>query len=140
MFAIFQGVKSLIALNSAWLLVLCDLIDGTRAVTKMTLITNVLPNEALFRRLVEIAEKYANRILVQDEVNSVTVRYSDVLVNMLHMRSQLYESLPSSVFDGKGMISPDEPYIFILAPATYDYILAAFTVLSVAGAIAPICE
>ncbi|KAJ3498046.1 hypothetical protein NLG97_g1429 [Lecanicillium saksenae] len=96
------------------------------------------PNESFFRRLIEVCHKYADRILVQDGLSNSIVHYGDLLSDVAYMRQKLFQVLPESIFDGKGIILPDAPYIFIIAPANYEYILASIAVFSLGGAIAPI--
>lgn len=54
------------------------------------------------------------------------------------MRETILRTLPQSTLDSCGKIEPDNPFVIILAPGNYDYIVAALAILACGGALAPI--
>ncbi|KAJ6788589.1 hypothetical protein PWT90_05348 [Aphanocladium album] len=100
--------------------------------------THYFPNEGFFERIVYVSQHCADRILVRDELSNSTVLYGDLLSDVACMRKKIRQVLPKTNFDSKGYFLPGAPYVFIIAPANYDYILASVAVFSLGGAIAPI--
>jgi malonyl-CoA/methylmalonyl-CoA synthetase len=44
------------------------------------------------------------------------------------------------MFDEQNILREDNPYIFILSRGDYEFIVAAFAILSIGGALVPLCE
>lgn len=96
-----------------------------------------LPNEPMFRRLVENTTTVQN-VIVHDPSCGVNAKYPQLLHDILALRQRLYECLPASMFDEKGRMKEDNPYILILSRGNYEFIVAAFSILSIGGALVPL--
>lgn len=96
-----------------------------------------LPNEPIFRRLVE-NNKTVHNVIVHDPSCGVNAKYPQLLRDVLALRQRLYECLPVSMFDEKGRMKGDNPYILILSRGNYEFIVAAFSVLAIGGALVPL--
>lgn len=99
--------------------------------------TSKLPNEPMFRRLVENNRSVQN-VIVHDPSCGVNVKYPQLLHDILALRQRLYECLPLSMFDEKGRMKGDNPYILILSRGNYEFIVASFSVLAMGGALVPL--
>ncbi|KAF4219339.1 hypothetical protein CNMCM8980_003070 [Aspergillus fumigatiaffinis] len=106
----------------------------------MAIITEQLPNEPLFHHLLQLFTAHPHHVLIHDPKNGVEADYSQLLTDILHMRQQIYQAIPTSMFDSERRINPERPFIIILAPGNYDYIVAALAILACGGALAPICS
>ena len=98
-----------------------------------------LPNEPMFRRLVE-NNKSVHNVIVHDSSCGLNVKYPQLLHDILALRQRLYECLPVSTFDEKGRMKGDNPYILILSRGNYEFIVASFSVLAMGGALVPLGE
>lgn len=99
-----------------------------------------LPNEPLFRHVLEAFTANPDHVLLRDQGNGIEANCAQLLVDMLYMRRQIIQALPVSMFDSRQIIIPERPFIVVLAPGNYDYIVAAFGTLCCGAAIAPICK
>ena len=96
-----------------------------------------LPNEPAFRRLVE-NRKLIHDVIVHDPSCGVNATYPQLMHDILALRERLYECLPESMFDEKGRIKDEAPYILILSKGTYEFIVASFYVLALGAALVPL--
>ncbi|KNG80237.1 hypothetical protein ANOM_011378 [Aspergillus nomiae NRRL 13137] len=106
----------------------------------MAPIIEQLPNEPLFDHLLHSFTAHPRHVLVHDPKNGVEADCSQLLTDILHMRHQIFQALPASSFDAQRRIDPENPYVIVLAPGNYDYIVAALSTLACGGAFAPICK
>lgn len=88
-----------------------------------------LPNEPLFHHVLEYFTANPDLVFLNDSVKSTKATYSELLVDMILMRHQIIQSLPSSMLDARQMIIPERPFFLIIAPGNYDFIVAAFSIL-----------
>ena len=96
-----------------------------------------VPNEPIFHRLVEQGKSNHN-VIFHDPSCGISAKYPQLFYDILLLRQRLYGSLPESMFDGKGRIKEDAPYIFILSRGNYEFVVASFTVLAIGGALVPL--
>lgn len=96
-----------------------------------------LPNEPIFRRLVE-NNKTVHNVIIHDPSYGLNAKYPQLLHDILALRQRLYECLPVSMFDEKGRMKGDNPYILILSRGNYEFIVAAFSILALGGALVPL--
>lgn len=96
-----------------------------------------LPDEPHFRQLVHNSQTIQHAIF-RDPECLVDAGYDQLLSDILSLKHRLYEALPASSFDEKGMIQEERPYICILAPTGYEFVVAAFAVLAVGAAMVPL--
>ncbi|KAB8257941.1 hypothetical protein BDV32DRAFT_160308 [Aspergillus pseudonomiae] len=104
----------------------------------MAPIIEQLPNEPLFDHLLHSFTAHPRHVLVHDPKNGVEADCSQLLTDILYMRHQIFQALPASSFDARRRIDPENPYVIVLAPGNYDYIVAALSTLACGGAFAPI--
>jgi len=95
-----------------------------------------LPNEPIFKRLIENNKTISN-VIINDPTCDVEAGYSRLLHDIVALRQELYEALPGTLFD-HGVIRPDSPYILVQSPGNYEFIVACFAVLAFGGAVVPI--
>ena len=109
-------------------------------ILKMTeIISTELPNEPTFDQLLRVSRQI-NHIIIHDPKHEVDADYAQLLTDLLRMRGSLYEVLPKSLFDEHDILREENPYILILAPGGYEFIVAAFAILSIGGALVPLGE
>lgn len=106
----------------------------------MAAIVENLPNDPLFRDLLENFTANPDHVLFRDQSNGVNATCSQLLADMLHMRQKIIQALPASMFDSQGRVVPERPFMLVLAPANYYYPVAAFGALCCGAAFAPICK
>ena len=105
----------------------------------MTPITERLPDEPLFRYFPSAYRADPSRILADDLPNGVKVDYAQFLTDVLCLRQKVRQQLPKQMFDARGIINQQRPYIFVMATDCYDFLVATYAALAVGAAIAPIC-
>jgi malonyl-CoA/methylmalonyl-CoA synthetase len=92
------------------------------------------PNELPFTHLLKTASQKQEHIVIKDTTLGVDANYAQLLTDILHMRDVLREQLPASMLDGHGLIVETTPYIFIVAPVNYEFIVTFLAILSLGGA------
>ncbi|KAI9367680.1 hypothetical protein BJX61DRAFT_551183 [Aspergillus egyptiacus] len=97
-----------------------------------------LPNEPLLHHILRHFPAHPRHVLVRDAKNAVAADCSQLLRDMLHMRRQMRRTLPPCMFDAQGRIDSERPYVIILAPGNYDFVVAALATLACGGAFAPV--
>jgi malonyl-CoA/methylmalonyl-CoA synthetase len=99
-----------------------------------------LPNEPIFTQLLHVA-RTVSHVVVHDSQKGVNADYPQLLTDLLRMRALLRDSLPASLFeDNHALLNEDSPYVFLLANGNYDFIIGAFAILSIGGAVVPLRE
>ena len=99
--------------------------------------STAFPNEPIFKLLLEAAQENQH-VAVSDSIRGFNVSYSQLLVDICTMREEIRKLIPPSMFDARGLMPLEATCIFILGPASYLFILASFTALSLGGAIFPL--
>ncbi|GFF36871.1 hypothetical protein IFM51744_03272 [Aspergillus udagawae] len=103
----------------------------------MILSKGKLPNEPFFEHLVKSWNE-VQHVVIHDPQNGVDADYTQLFTDVLNMRQAIYEALPRSMFDDKRIIVEESPFIFILAPGNYEFIVASFAILALGGALVPL--
>lgn len=101
--------------------------------------STVFPNDVVLCQLMEMALA-SKRDAIVDVPRGITASYAQLLADVLKTRERIWAEAPRSMFDDKGIITLDSPFIFILSSASYLVPVAAFAVLSVGAAICPMCK
>ncbi|KAI0132399.1 acyl-CoA synthetases/AMP-acid ligases II [Xylariales sp. AK1849] len=96
-----------------------------------------LPDEPAFHKLVQ-NNKSNNNLIFYDPSCGVYADFKQLLHDVLALRQRLYEWLPESLFDDKGRITQEHPYILIISPGNYDFLVASFAILAIGGALVPL--
>ncbi|KAE8327837.1 hypothetical protein BDV39DRAFT_204551 [Aspergillus sergii] len=95
------------------------------------------PNEPIFVQLLRVSREVSH-VIVQDPQTDVEADYGQFLADLLQTRKGLQESVPGSLLDGKRLLREDNPYVFLLTDGNYNFIVGAFSILSVGGAFVPL--
>ncbi|KAE8309938.1 hypothetical protein BDV41DRAFT_590813 [Aspergillus transmontanensis] len=95
------------------------------------------PNEPIFVQLLRVSREVSH-VIVQDPQTDVEADYGQFLADLLQTRQGLQESVPGSLLDGKRLLREDNPYVFLLTDGNYNFIVGAFSILSVGGAFVPL--
>ncbi|KAA8652871.1 uncharacterized protein ATNIH1004_001780 [Aspergillus tanneri] len=103
----------------------------------VNLTTLKLPNEPMFKGLVWLAENEPEPAIF-DSRYGVEADIVQLLADVHQVRQLLYETLPEGLFDTQGRICKEKPFIGVLIPTSYDFIVAAVAILAVGGAIMPL--
>lgn len=99
-----------------------------------------LPDEPIFRQIIEKSQTNQD-VIFHDATCGAYATYPQLLHDIVALRRRLYEWLPKSAFDERGLLKEEEsPYFLILAPGNYDFVVSTFAVLAVGGAIVPVGE
>lgn len=77
-------------------------------------------------------------VIIHDPSCGVDATYPQLLHDILALRQRLYKCLPVSMCDEKGRIKAETPYVLILSRGNYEFIVAAFAVLAIGGALVPL--
>ncbi|CAG8893770.1 unnamed protein product [Penicillium egyptiacum] len=96
-----------------------------------------LPNEPTFTQLLNVSRQ-VNHVIVHDPQTGVEADYGQFLADMLRTREDLLRSLPESLLKGKTILDDENPYIFLLSEGNYEFIVGAFSILTVGGAFVPL--
>ncbi|KAK0724920.1 hypothetical protein B0H67DRAFT_569137 [Lasiosphaeris hirsuta] len=96
-----------------------------------------LPDEPIFKKLIENGKSNPN-VIFQDASCGVDATYPQLLYDIVSLRQRLYEWLPPSLFDDDGRIKEENPYILIVAPANYEFVVASLAVLAIGAALVPL--
>lgn len=95
------------------------------------------PNEPIFTQLSKVSQE-VNHVIVQDPQVGVEADYGQFLADLLQTRQGLQESIPDSILDDKRLLPEDKPYVFLLTDGNYNFIVGAFSILSLGGAFVPL--
>jgi malonyl-CoA/methylmalonyl-CoA synthetase len=99
-----------------------------------------LPNEPIFARLVRMACE-VKHVIIDDPGSGVQCDFARLLSDIHQMHCALRQSLSKSLFRADcSLLLESNPYILILSPGNYEFVVAALSVLSIGGAFAPVGE
>ncbi len=104
----------------------------------MAPVIEYLPDEPVFRNLLHCFNTHPQRVVVYDAKEPVDATYSQLLVDILYMRRRILSTLPTSMLKPQGQIDSKRPYMIVLAPGNYEFLVASFAILACGGALAPI--
>ncbi|KAK2743071.1 hypothetical protein FQN57_005027 [Myotisia sp. PD_48] len=95
-----------------------------------------LPNEPFFVRLLSTANDVEeDHIIIHDPARGgLRANYTRFLHDVMIMRDTIIHSLQSDLFDDKGIIREERPFIIIISPPCYYYYVAFYAVLALGGA------
>ncbi|KAJ6143894.1 hypothetical protein N7471_003347 [Penicillium samsonianum] len=103
----------------------------------MTLIVESLPDEPLFHHMLGAFTANPDYLLFNDRIKGTEASCMQLLTDMLYMRRQIVQTLPTSMFDSRNMIIPQRPFILVLAPGNYDFVVASLGALCCGAAFSP---
>ncbi|GAB1192532.1 hypothetical protein APSETT444_001724 [Aspergillus pseudonomiae] len=98
-----------------------------------------LPNEPLFAQLLHLS-KHTQHVVIHDSASGVEANAAQLLASMMAMRQSIYDSLPKTDFNEKGLVVGHMPSMLVIAPGNYEYFVAAFATLSLGAAVVPTCS
>jgi malonyl-CoA/methylmalonyl-CoA synthetase len=97
---------------------------------------NVLPNCALFGRLIRAAHK-AGKIAVKDLRTGISATHAQLLTDVLYVRNFLQDSLDDSTL--QSLERNEEVYLNVLGPGGYEYTVAFLAVVALGAVVVPLC-
>ncbi|PHH68333.1 hypothetical protein CDD82_633 [Ophiocordyceps australis] len=104
-------------------------------------VVSLFPDEPLFRTILSNSRTNSS-VIFQDPTcggpDGIHATYARLLRDVTSLRRQLYQWLPESMFDGRGRVTKERPYILIQAPANYEFVVASLAVLAIGAALVPI--
>ncbi|KAL4924061.1 uncharacterized protein BDV17DRAFT_295783 [Aspergillus undulatus] len=75
---------------------------------------------------------------VVDSSSGIDATYGDILEDTINLQLVLKRMLPDALEESLGLLLEDSPFVFVLAPAGYPFLVAALAILSIGGAHSPI--
>ncbi|KAK6813822.1 hypothetical protein RU639_010181 [Aspergillus parasiticus] len=96
-----------------------------------------LPDNALFRRLLLVAESRHGK-LIHDLDHGVSASCRQLLQDVSNFRQKLREALPECLLTEQGVVRDDDIYICTTTSGSYEMIVAFFAILSIGAAIVPL--
>ncbi|KAE8347278.1 hypothetical protein BDV24DRAFT_157575 [Aspergillus arachidicola] len=96
-----------------------------------------LPDNALFRRLLLVAESRHGK-LIHDLDHGVSASCRQLLQDVSTFRQKLREALPECLLTEQGVVRDDDIYICTTTSGSYEMIVAFFAILSIGAAIVPL--
>ncbi|KAK2865200.1 hypothetical protein FQN49_003817 [Arthroderma sp. PD_2] len=94
------------------------------------------PSHPLFKQLVEHIP-LNDGIIIHDPDRGIKADYNRFLNDVLSLRRSIREQIPD-LLDSYGIVRDEGVYICTLAPASYDFFVAAIAILAVGAALTPL--
>ncbi|KAK2612065.1 hypothetical protein QQS21_001914 [Conoideocrella luteorostrata] len=101
----------------------------------MVLPNTVLPDDPVFRRLLQVATHRRGNPIVDDRCRDTQFDYCHILHGTVTLVQKLRRVLDRSILDNRGGF-----YVAVLAPNSYEFIVAVLAVLALGGVIVPMRE
>ncbi|EEQ30582.1 acyl-CoA synthetases/AMP-acid ligases II [Microsporum canis CBS 113480] len=98
-----------------------------------------LPNEPIFVQLLKVSRQ-VDHVIVHDANRGITADFTQLLADILQTRCSLRASLPDSVLGSNRLLKDTNPYVLLLPDGHYDFIIGAYSILSIGGAFVPLEE
>ncbi|OOQ87248.1 hypothetical protein PEBR_18219 [Penicillium brasilianum] len=97
----------------------------------------VFPNDKFFSSLLSCAERFpGDPIAVNDPANGVSATYNQLIGDIVSTRKAIYNSWSSELFDSQGTLK-GSPWVGLLVPTSYEFVVGCLVILSIGGAIMP---
>ncbi len=84
------------------------------------------PHDPILVKLLHASQSRSGSAIIIHDVCGHEKSYSQLLGDVLHMRSTLRLKLPSSAVDERGMLHQETPYISVPARSGYEFLVAFF--------------
>lgn len=97
---------------------------------------NVLPNCALFGRLVRAAHK-STKVAIKDLRAGISATHVQLLTDVLNVRNTLLRSLDE--FTIQRLENQEEVYLNVLGPGGYEYTVSFLAVVALGAIVVPLC-
>ncbi|PLB53873.1 acetyl-CoA synthetase-like protein [Aspergillus steynii IBT 23096] len=94
------------------------------------------PNDPFFLKLVENAKTYPHRI-IDDATLDIQADYRKLMQDVVTLRETIRHHLPHNLLDPNGLIREDGVYIGVLAPGSYEYVVAIVAIVALGAAVIP---
>lgn len=103
-------------------------------------VTLPFPNETHFRVLLKHCEESSpDDVFFYDSSCGIEANHQQFLQDVYATRQGLLNGLPRVLFNDQDIIHEERPFICLLNQGNYEYIVAAFAVLILGGAVVPLC-
>ena len=100
-----------------------------------------LPAESHFRTLLANIQQSPDHIIVNDPKNNISATHARFLHDVLHFREKVRGMFrEKSLVDEDGVVYEGRPYVLVMGPASYYFLVGFYAVLALGGAPAVICE
>ena len=96
------------------------------------------PNDATFTALFNLRDTVPG-VIISDQYG-FQASYNELLDDIVKLRQVLREQLPAGSFDNRGLLHPESRHIMSITTSIYHFVVGFFTVLSLGGVCAPVCE
>lgn len=97
----------------------------------------VFPNDKFFSSLLSCAERFhGDPIAVNDPANGVSATYNQLIGDIVSTRKAIYNSWSPELFDSQGTLK-GSPWVGLLVPTSYEFVVGCLVILSIGGAIMP---
>ncbi|CAG8410433.1 unnamed protein product [Penicillium salamii] len=93
---------------------------------------SMLPNDVLFARLLSIATKKDDKVIVDDHSTGTKFGYTQILHGIVRLRQKLKDVLWEEISQDSGQF-----YVALLAPNGYEFIIGVLAVLACGGVVVP---
>lgn len=101
----------------------------------MLLPQTALPDDPIFSRLVQLATRRDGQVIVDDRSRGTQFGYGHILHGTVDLVQKLQSLLNRDILDNRGGF-----YIAVLAPNSYEFIIAVLAVLALGGVAVPMRE
>lgn len=109
--------------------------DPRIAYENMLLPQTALPDDPIFSRLVQLATRRDGQVIVDDRSRGTHFGYGHILHGTVDLVQKLQSLLNRDILDNRGGF-----YIAVLAPNSYEFIIAVLAVLALGGVAVPMRE
>lgn len=97
-----------------------------------------LPNDPLFQKLLRNAQENQN-LLIRDTPSGIDATAADFLRDVTICRDYIRHQLPSHLFNAHAVAEKSDISICILAPLSYEFLVAFYAVIALGGVAVPLC-
>ncbi|KID75021.1 AMP-dependent synthetase/ligase, partial [Metarhizium brunneum ARSEF 3297] len=104
----------------------------TLATERSLLPQTALPDDPIFSRLVQLATRRDGQVIVDDRSRGTQFGYGHILHGTVDLVQKLRSLLNRDILDNRGGF-----YIAVLAPNSYEFIIAVLAVLALGGVVVP---
>ncbi|KAJ5835714.1 NRPS-like protein biosynthetic cluster [Penicillium robsamsonii] len=83
-------------------------------------------------------ESSPDEVFFKDSVSGIEANHPQFINDVYITRQELLDNLPRTLFSNQNLLREDRSFVCILNQGSYDFIVAAFAVLALGGAVVPL--
>ncbi|KAL3469954.1 hypothetical protein BJX99DRAFT_264663 [Aspergillus californicus] len=95
---------------------------------------SLFPQDPIFTSLLSLAREFGKKVIVHDPAAGTEATYNQLITDIIHAQHLLRQPL-LPYLDGQGRILKSTYHIGVLAPANYEFVVAAFAILALGGTV-----